>query len=175
MGVFVVCGDQRISAQRFRLLCGQRGYSYPDLARDLRKRGIVVTRSGIAELGRSPDSPVPHYAAELARVLKSSVGYLVGRDPQFLGKRFRDLYRERGCSLAALAEQLQRCRQVKVSVQYLQQLACCRNTNPRAEIVDGLAVLLATTPEYLNGCEDRPCRLGGSGRAAESGYGPVLG
>ncbi|MGW0891264.1 helix-turn-helix domain-containing protein [Saccharopolyspora sp. NPDC002578] len=148
-------GDQRISARRFRLLCEQRGYGYPELVRDLGKRGVVVTRPGVAKLGRAPDSPVPHYAAELALVLKSSVGYLVGRDRQFLGKRFRDLYRERGCSLAALADQLHRYRQVTVSTQYLQQLACSRNTNPRAEIVDGLAVLLATTPDYLNGCEDQ--------------------
>ncbi|GAB2669674.1 hypothetical protein GCM10027271_32190 [Saccharopolyspora gloriosae] len=147
LGVFVVSGDQRISARRFRLLCEQRGYGYPELVRDLGKRGVVVTRPGVAKLGRAPDSPVPHYAAELALVLKSSVGYLVGRDRQFLGKRFRDLYRERGCSLAALADQLHRYRQVTVSTQYLQQLACSRNTNPRAEIVDGLAVLLATTPD----------------------------
>lgn len=85
LGVFVVSGDQRISARRFRLLCEQRGYGYPELVRDLGKRGVVVTRPGVAKLGRAPDSPVPHYAAELALVLKSSVGYLVGRDRQFLG------------------------------------------------------------------------------------------
>lgn len=154
LGVFVVSGGRRVSARRFRLLCEQRGYGYPELARDLRKRGVVVSRDGIARLGRAPDSPLPLYAAELAGLLKTSVAYITGRDGQFLGKRFRDLYRQRGCSLAALADQLHRSRQVKVSTQYLQQLACGRNTNPRAEIVDGLAALLGTTPDYLNGCDE---------------------
>lgn len=157
VGVFVVPGDQRISAQRFRLLCRQRSYTYPELARDLRKRGIPVSRAGLARLGREPDQPLPCYAAELARILKSTVGYLTGHERQFLGKRFRDLYRQRGCSLAVLAGELYRRWHVKVSAQYLQQLASCRNTNPREEIVDGLAVLLDTTADYLTGCEDERC------------------
>ncbi len=159
----VVSGESKISAWRFRLLCEQRGYGYPDLARALHRQGVVVSRNTVARLGTLPDSPLPRYSASLAKVLKTTIGYLTGTEGQFMNKRFRELYRERGYVLASLASQLYARWHVKVSEQYLQQLASGKNTNPREEIVDGLAALLATSPDYLTGSEDaRPDTSGRS-------------
>ncbi len=148
-------GGERIEPKRFRLIVDQRGYTYRDVARGLRVRGVLVSTEQVARLGHEPPARPPDYVDELARLLKTKAGFLVGEHGQFMAKRFRELHGERGCTLSRLAGDLAGWN-VNVTPQYLQQLSTGRNTNPRQEIVDSVACLLGTTPEYLTGLSDDP-------------------